>query len=189
VTTTSHRADAGVVQDATVTPAANLRIRRAGAVDWPRIWPLWHEVVAAGDTYSYEPDSTYEQSLESWLGGPRDETWFAENGDGQVLGIYHISPNQPGAGSHIVNGSYMVAASARGLGVGRALVEHSLERAGELGYRGMQFNAVAATNTHAIELYRRLGFTTIGLVPGGFRHPAAGYVDLHIMFRPLAVSR
>ena len=53
----------------------------------------------------------------------------------------------------------------------------------------MQFNAVAATNTHAIALYRRLGFTTIGLVPGGFRHPSAGYVDLHIMFRPLVVDR
>ncbi len=186
--TTPRPADAADRDTDGVTATNGRLIRRASAADWPRIWPLWHAVVATGDTYSYEPDTTYEQSLASWLGGPQDETWFAEGGDGQVLGIYHLSPNHPGAGSHIVNGSYMVSAAARGQGVGRTLVEHSLDRAAELGYRGMQFNAVAATNWPAIELYRRLGFTTIGLVPGGFRHPVAGYVDLHIMFRPL-VSR
>lgn len=159
-------------------------IRQAADADWPRLWPLWHEVVAAGDTYCYEPDTTYEQARASWLDDPPAETWLAEDDrQGSALGIYHIGPNQPGAGSHIVNGSYMVSGAARGRGIGRALVEHSLVRARELGYRGMQFNAVAAANVHAIELYRRLGFTTIGLVPGGFRHPSAGYVDLHIMFR------
>ena len=49
---------------------------------------------------------------------------------GTCVGIYHLSPNQPGAGAHIANGSYMVAAAARGRGIGRALVEHSLARGG-----------------------------------------------------------
>jgi ribosomal protein S18 acetylase RimI-like enzyme len=165
--------------------------RPARAEDWPRIWPVWHEIVAPGDTYCYEPGSTSEQARAAWLDGPPAETWLVDDaapGAGAaapVLGVYHLSPNQPGAGAHIANGSYMVAAAARGRGVGRRLVEHSLARAVELGYRGMQFNAVAATNRSAIELYRRLGFTTIGVVPGGFRHPEAGHVDLHVMFRSL----
>ena len=72
-----------------------------------------------------------------------------------------------------------------GRGVGRALVEHSLRRAAGLGFLGMQFNAVAATNTGAIALYERLGFAAVGRVPGAFRHPRAGRVDLVVMYREL----
>lgn len=161
---------------------AELVLARAGDPDWDELWPIWHEVVAAGDTYTYEPDTDRDTARLMWLRS--GEVWLARL-DGTALGLYRIAPNQAGAGRHIVNGSYMVAAAARGHGIGRAMVEHSLRRATELGYRGMQFNAVAATNVYAIELYRRLGFATIGLVPGGFRHPSAGYVDLHIMYRPL----
>lgn len=157
-------------------------LRRAGDDDWPRIWPVWHEIVAPGDTYTYPPDSTSEQGRATWLTG--GETWLAER-DGAVLGTYHLTPNQPGAGGHVANASYMVAARARGQGLGGTLVRHSIARAGELGYRGLQFNAVAATNVGAIALYRRLGFTTVGLIPGGFRHPVEGFVDLHVMYRPL----
>ncbi len=159
-------------------------IRQAGEPDWARIWPVWHDVVAAGDTYTYPADATSDEGREIWMTG--GETWIADGEPAEpVLGTYHITANQPGAGAHVVNGSYMVAVAARGRGLGRTLVEHSLRRAAELGYRGMQFNAVAATNTGAIALYRRLGFTTIGVVPGGFRHPAEGYVDLHMMYRSL----
>jgi ribosomal protein S18 acetylase RimI-like enzyme len=77
----------------------------------------------------------------------------------------------------------MVDAVARGRGVGRALVEHSLRRAREAGFLGVQFNAVAATNVYAIKLYEDLGFETIGIVPQGFRHPTEGLVGLHIMYR------
>lgn len=160
-------------------------VRRATLEDWPHIWPIWHEVVARGDTYTWPPDSAEDEARRGWLDGPPSETWVAEIGRAEILGTYHLTPNHPGAGSHIVNGSYMVAAAARGRGIGRLLVEHSLARSAELGYHGMQFNAVAATNVGAIGLYRSLGFVTIGVVPGGFRHPDAGLVDLHIMFRPL----
>lgn len=166
-------------------PGATLVVQRATVDDWPAIWPIWHEVVAAGDTYTYDRDSTSEQAQASWLrGGDRDEAWIATLGD-RVVGTYHVAPNQAGAGDHVVNGSYMVDASVRGHGVGRALVEHSLRRAAELGFLGMQFNAVAATNVGAIALYERLGFAVVGRVPGAFRHPRAGRVDLVVMYREL----
>lgn len=164
------------------------RIRRADLADWDQIWPIWHEIVAAGDTYTYAPATSREDARRMWLGSGADsdegEVWqLAE--DGVVLGAYRISPNQHGPGAHVANGSYMVGAVARGRGVGRALVEHSLTRAADAGYLGMQFNAVAATNVHAIGLYHRLGFTTVGVIPRGFRHPADGFVDLLIMYRDL----
>ena len=49
----------------------------------------------------------------------------------------------------------------------------------------MQFNAVAASNQHAVGLYRSLGFEIVGTVPEGFRHPRYGYVDLLILYRRL----
>ncbi|SOD74164.1 L-amino acid N-acyltransferase YncA [Jatrophihabitans sp. GAS493] len=163
---------------------SSVQLRRAGASDWPAIWPIWSGVVAAGDTYTYDPATDSPSAERAWLGS--GEVWIAEDrGSPTPLGIYRISPNQQGPGSHVANGSYMVATGARRHGVGRQLVTHSLERACELGYHGMQFNAVAATNVHAIALYLDLGFSTVGVIPGGFRHPAAGFVDLLIMYRPL----
>jgi hypothetical protein len=32
-----------------------------------------------------------------------------------------------------------------------------------------------------VQLYRSLGFEVLGTLPEGFRHPAKGYVGLHIM--------
>ena len=65
------------------------------------------------------------------------------------------------------------------------MVLHSLEQARAAGYRGLQFNAVAASNVYAGKLYLDLGFTVIGTVPGGFCHPEQGFVDLLIMFHEL----
>jgi ribosomal protein S18 acetylase RimI-like enzyme len=36
----------------------------------------------------------------------------------------------------------------------------------------MQFNAVAESNTPAVQLYEQVGFVTVGRVPGAFRHPS-----------------
>jgi ribosomal protein S18 acetylase RimI-like enzyme len=167
-------------------PRADRHIRPATDDDWPRLWPIWHEVVAAGDTYAYDPDTSYADARASWSGGrPGHETWLAETSVGVPLGLYHVSPNHAGPGGHVANGSYMVAASARGRGVGRALVEHSLARCAEIGFRAIQFNAVAETNTGAIALYERLGFATVGIVPEAFAHPQLGFVGLRVMHRPL----
>ena len=72
-----------------------------------------------------------------------------------------------------------------GKGAGRALSERALEWARSEGYRAMQFNAVAESNTRAVALYRSLGFEVLATIPEGFRHPTEGYVGLHIMHRPL----
>ena len=159
-----------------------LDIRPATDDDWPRIWPIWHQVVAAGDTFAYDPETTSDDARSMWLAPPPEETWLAADGD-DVVGIYHLGPNHGGPGAHIANASYMVGAAVRGRGVGRMLVEHSVRRAREAGYLGIKFNAVAATNVYAIKLYHDLGFTTIGTVPQGFRHPTEGLVDLHMMYR------
>jgi ribosomal protein S18 acetylase RimI-like enzyme len=42
----------------------------------------------------------------------------------------------------------------------------------------MQFNFVISTNTAAIRLWQELGFEIAGTLPGAFRHPEKGYVDV-----------
>jgi ribosomal protein S18 acetylase RimI-like enzyme len=99
--------------------------------------------------------------------------------------MYKIGPNRGKLGAHVSNASFMVSSRARGRGLGRILGEHCLDRARELGYRAMQFNAVVSTNTVAVRLWRSLGFIIVGTIPDGFASPKHGLVDFHIMYRPL----
>jgi ribosomal protein S18 acetylase RimI-like enzyme len=162
----------------------HLVVRRATDDDWPALWPVWHETVSAGDTYTYPPDTTYDDARRTWLLPAPAETWLATDADGTVLGSYLLRPNFPGQGAHVANAGFIVAGAARGRGIGRRLAEHCLARAAEAGYLSMAFNAVVATNP-AVRLWESLGFTVVGRVPGGFRHPGEGLVDLLVMHRDL----
>ncbi len=58
----------------------------------------------------------------------------------------------------------MTSSAATGRGVGRRMVEHSLQRARERGFKAIQFNFVVSTNERAVRLYKTFGFDTIGTV-------------------------
>lgn len=161
-----------------------IAIREAEERDRDAIWEIFHAVVAAGDTYVFAPETPREEALAYWF--PADGRTYVAEHEGRVVGTYVLRPNRPGLGSHVGNASYMVSASARGLGAGRAMGEHSLAEARRLGYRAMQFNFVVSTNTAAVALWKSLGFEVVGVLPGAFRHSTLGYVDAYVMFRPLA---
>jgi L-amino acid N-acyltransferase YncA len=161
-------------------------IREADADDWPAVWPFFHEIVAAGETFTYPLDLGEEQGRDSWLLSAPDRTVVAVDDDaGTVLGTAKMNANQRGNGSHVASASYMVDPAHAGRGVGRALCAYTLEWARAAGFRAMQFNAVVETNVPAVRLYRSLGFEVLGTLPEGFRHPVHGYVGLHIMHRRL----
>ena len=65
-------------------------------------------------------------------------------------------------------------------------VKDCLKQAKALGYQILQFNAVVASNVHAYHLYLRLGFTDLGIIPGGFKNKEGEYEDIHVMYRLLA---
>ncbi|KRC66543.1 GCN5 family acetyltransferase [Aeromicrobium sp. Root236] len=161
-----------------------MQLRDFETDDWAQVWPIVREVVRAADTFTYDPAMTAEQAYATWVQPPPGRTVVAHDGDA-VLGTAHMNTNRPGPGSHVATASFMVAADARGQGVGGALVRDALDWARGLGYAGMQFNAVAASNTSAVELYERHGFTIVGTVPGAFEHPAQGRVGLHVMYAEL----
>jgi GNAT superfamily N-acetyltransferase len=96
-----------------------------------------------------------------------------------------MGPNHRGPAAHIATASFMVDPARSGTGAGRALGEYALQWARDSGYRLMQFNAVAETNTRAVALWSSLGFRVLGTIPGGFAHPTKGYVGLHVMYQVL----
>jgi ribosomal protein S18 acetylase RimI-like enzyme len=135
------------------------------------IWPFLHDIVAAGDTCSWAPDTSEEDARAMWLKQPPGRTIVAPDNDGTVLGTAETHPNQPvgGPAAHVANAGFLVDPAHSGRGVGRALAEHVLEQARADGYRAMAFNAVVETNTGAVALWRSLGFEIVATLPEGFQ--------------------
>lgn len=163
--------------------STDLTIRHATKADHAALVDILLTVFRAGDTYTIDPDVSPEDALTYWC-GPEKATFVAE-ADGALLGTYYIRPNQAGGGAHVCNCGYITAPEARGKGVARAMLAHSLEEALRQGYRAMQYNFVVSTNTRAIATWERAGFDIVGRLPEAFHHPTEGYVDALVMFKPL----
>jgi L-amino acid N-acyltransferase YncA len=171
-------------EDEVVDEDGVVRIRDYIDSDWPSVWQIFREVVTAGETYTYDQEWSAEQAREVWVEAPPGHTVVACDGS-RVLGTAKMGPNRPGPGAHVATASFMVAAAARGRGVGRALGEYALSWAQAEGYSAMQFNAVVESNQAAVRLWQELGFQIIGTVPEAFTHLTLGRVGLHIMHRRL----
>lgn len=160
-----------------------MHIRPATQEDSVAILDIVAPILRAGDTYAIDSDMTDEQILSYWMG--KDKVTLIAEEDGKVIGTYYIRQNQGGGGSHVCNCGYMTSPAATGRGIARRMCEDSLVRAKELGYRAMQFNFVIASNEAAVHLWSKLGFETVGRLPGAFMHPTLGETDALVMYRKL----
>ena len=104
---------------------------------------------------------------------------------GEPVGVYILHPNNIGRCSGIANASYAVRKDCRGRGIGRRMVCDSLQRAKAHGFAGMQYNAVVKSNTAAIALYLKLGFTVLGTVRNGYRLADGSLTDTLIFYHGL----
>jgi len=158
-----------------------MNIREATEKDFEKIWPIFHEIVSLGETYAYSRSTTKNEALKICLTAPK-KTFVCEE-DNQILGTYYLKTNQEGPGQHVCNCGYMVSSSARGKGLATTMCKHSQSIALEMGYKAMQFNFVASSNTGAIKLWEKLGFLTVGCLPKAFNHPIQGYIDALVMYK------
>lgn len=124
------------------------------------LYSLFAGVVARREGFPQQDPLTPEEFAAAW---ERPTVVAARYAEG-LVGAYYLRPNFVGRASHIANAGYVVAPSARGRGVGRALVEDSIRRAPALGFSAIQFNLVFAGNP-ARRLYQSLGWREIGRVP------------------------
>ena len=136
---------------------------------------IWNEVVEDGVAFPQEELLDEKRGTEFFA----TQTYSAvAEVDGAVLGLYILHPNNVGRCGHICNASYAVARASRGLHLGEALVSDCLRQGRAHGFGVLQFNAVVATNVHARHLYERLGFTQLGVIPGGFRMKDGHFEDI-----------
>ena len=160
-----------------------INIRALEAQDLSAAVAIWNQVVDDGVAFPQLEPLTEESGRQFFA--EQSFTGAAVGEDGAVLGLYILHPNNVGRCGHICNASYAVHTNARGQHVGEALVRHCLQKGRELGFRILQFNAVVASNTPALRLYEKLGFTRLGTIPGGFLMKNGHYEDIVLHYHLL----
>jgi len=158
-------------------------IRRARAIDRDAIWTILKPMVRAGETYTLPRNMTRRDALEYWQRKGHDV--FVAEESKRILGTYFLQANQMGGGAHVANCGYVTSPDAQGTGVGRAMLEHSLEHARARGFLAMQFNFVVSTNERAVKTWQAYGFEIVGRLPSAFEHPRLGFVDALVMYKRL----
>lgn len=140
---------------------------------------IWNSIVAQGETFPQKEPLDMEDGLSFF--SSQTFTGVAVK-DHRILGFYILHPNNIGRCSKIANASYGVTEAARGQGIGKKLVLHSLKTAKEKGFRILQFNAVVKTNLPAISLYKALGFKELGTIPRAYESIRGEYKDIELFY-------
>lgn len=138
---------------------------------------IWNEVVEEGVAFPQKELLDEKTGLEFFESQSFTGVAVEEETD-TIVGLYILHPNNVGRCGHISNASYAVKSGQRGKRIGEVLVLHCLEKAKEIGFGILQFNAVVSTNTAALRLYKKLGFVQLGVIPGGFHMKDGSYQDI-----------
>jgi ribosomal protein S18 acetylase RimI-like enzyme len=138
----------------------DVEIRRAAADELEDVGRLTAQVYV-GDGFMPDSDD-YVRVLQDAAGrADAAELWVAVDG-GEVVGTVTFAPVGSAyreIGHHDEGEFRMLAVSpaARGRGVGRALVQHCLDRSREIGYAGVRMSTMDQM-TAAHRVYERLSF-------------------------------
>ncbi len=135
------------------------RIEEMKATDWPEVRSIYQAGIATGV-------ATFETAAPSW------EEWdaarlphsrlVARSDSGDILGWAALSPvSKRACYAGVAEVAVYVAASARGKGIGKALLEAVIQSAEEQGIWTLQ-GATFAENTASLALQERCGFRVIG---------------------------
>ena len=148
---------------------------------------IWNEVVEEGRAFPQLETLTLDEAREffnsqSFTGVAVDED------NSEVVGLYTLHPNNVGRCGHISNASYAVKSNQRGRHIGEILVTDCLNKARELGFKILQFNAVVESNAPALRLYQKLGFTQLGTIPKGFLNKDGVYENIIVHYYDLTLS-
>ena len=155
----------------------HITIRHYEENDLPSMISIWNEVVEEGIAFPQE-ECLAMLSGRDFFASQSYSGIAEEITSGRILGLYILHPNNIGRCGHICNASYAVYSQYRGMHIGEQLVLNCIQKAHDLGFKILQFNAVVSTNLHARHLYERIGFTQLGTIPNGFRLKNGQYEDI-----------
>lgn len=155
----------------------NILIREFTVSDISEASAIWNDVVSDGVAFP-QLDLLDEETGNDFFMQQSFTGIAYDTEDNKIMGLYILHPNNVGRCGHICNASYAVEKNMRGHNIGEALVSHCMTKARELGFKILQFNAVVSTNSAALSLYEKLGFTRLGVIPGGFLMKDGHYEDI-----------
>lgn len=159
----------------------NIVIREYGEADLLQMINVWNIIVSEGSAFP-QTELLSEESAREFFARQTVCAVAQDKNSGGILGLYILHPNNTGRCGHIANASYAVLPECRGMHIGEKLVRDCLERAGNAGFRILQFNAVVKSNIRARRLYDRLGFTCLGEIPGGFKNKNGVYENIYVYY-------
>ena len=155
----------------------NIKVKEFTREDIGPAIAIWNKVVEDGVAFPQTEPLTAESGTEFFES--QSFTGLAYDAQsGEIVGLYILHPNNVGRCGHISNASYAVKSDMRGRHIGEILVKHCLEKAKELGFKILQFNAVVKSNAPALALYKKLGFVRLGVIPNGFLMKDGSYEDI-----------
>jgi L-amino acid N-acyltransferase YncA len=128
------------------------------AADWPAVRSIYEDGIATRN-------ATFETSApawEVWDAGRRPDCRLVARVDGQVVGWAALSPYSSRSAYHgVAEVSVYVAASARGKGLGRALLRALIEAAEAAGVWTLQAG-IFPENETSIQLHSAERFRVVG---------------------------
>jgi GNAT superfamily N-acetyltransferase len=144
----------------------------AGGASVSYMWPFSHEDArAAFEAWAAEVDEARRLLLAAFAGGELV---------GTVQVILALPPNQP---HRAEIAKLLVHRSARGRGIARLLMERAEAEARAEGKTLLVLDAV--TGGDAARLYDRLGWTTVGVIPGYALYPDGRPCDTTVFWKSL----
>ena len=161
------------MNDASKSSAA-LDLRAARESDLPAITEIYADAVNHGTaSYELEPPTLAEMQSRFRALAEGGYPYIVAEVDGAVAGYAYAGPFRPRpAYRFIVEDSVYVAPSAKGRGVGRALMQRLIEGTRRLGFR--QIIAVIGdgrADSASVRLHEALGFRHSGRLEGsGYKH-------------------
>jgi L-amino acid N-acyltransferase YncA len=133
-------------------------LRAMTAADWPAVERIWLEGIATGHATFETETPTWEEFDASRL----PEHRLVAEVEGEVVGWAALSPvSRRPCYEGVAEHSVYVAESARGRGIGRALLEALLASAEAAGIWTVQ-TSIFPENDASLALHERVGFRVVG---------------------------
>jgi L-amino acid N-acyltransferase YncA len=141
-------------------------IRRATLADLENITAIYNEVILEGGfTGDLKPLSV--ESRRAWFFDHQERySIFVKSVGDSLVGYASLSPYRNGrnAFNETCEISYYLAGQHRGLGFGKELIGHAIERAGHSGFR-LIVAMILQCNQRSIDLLLEFGFSISGRFP------------------------
>jgi L-amino acid N-acyltransferase YncA len=176
--------------DAKLKDGSSIQLVLAGNQDIEPLRSLYRVIVEEGTSYPHDRFPDQDDFMEYWFRGKSTVAAYVPDraGAAGMAGAFYLKANWPGRARQVANAGFIVAPEWRSKGLGWLLGATMLAYAKQLGYRSVIFNLVFSENVAARDLWNKLGFKELGVIPGAVRKNDGTYQDSIIMFRSLLES-